>query len=245
MMNADEFIKHTDRRLYYAESCIKSILYGYQQLLKSNESYSRNAILNTIRQVQQSDKSLNEIEDYLCDDLVIKYIRPNKHLFGLEYFTINTGVRETKSNVKIGIIDIKFELSSLVNNNYYVFEAKRLNKYSPSQQYYITGGIKRFIDRIYYSESNNHIAGMVAFVEVDQNKFPKGKVPIEGIIDSINNKIKNNKAVVTTQLLNKHKVSVEYEDFQTTYISKHMRQKDGIEMIIYHVILDYYDLLKN
>ena len=249
MMNGLEFINATDQRKYYMEGFLKMIIYGYQSLIDSKTTYSRAGIHTTIKTVQKSAKSHNEIEDYLCTDLVKNYIKPNLGQFGLENIVVDTGVRENKCNVTVGHLDIKFQVPSLSENHYYAFEAKRLDKNKAKQKYYLDGGIQRFTERIYYPETTTIVAGMIGFVEIDISTSKKGRVPLGDIKDSLNKLIAANKAIKTTQQLTDHFITDTnhsfIEDFKHMYLSKHTRDDDGAELKIYHLFLDYYDILQN
>lgn len=249
MMNAIEFITATDGKSFYIESFLKSIIYGYDKLISSSKTYSRSKIHETIKRVQKSDKAHNEIEDYLCTDLINNYVKPNLGLFGLENLQVNVGVRETKENVTVGHLDVKFQVPSLSNDDYYAFEAKRLDKNSGKQKYYINHGIARFTKRIYYPETNTIVAGMIGFVEIDFTKTPKGRVAIDEIKDSVNSLINTHTKITTTQLLSPFLLDADSlinDDYcKYIYLSKHSRDDDNEELKIYHVMLDYYDTLVN
>jgi len=248
-MNGLEFITATDGRRYYMEGFLKTIIYGYNSLIASKTTYSRKDIHNTIKIVQKSAKSHNEIEDYLCTDLVTKYIKPNLGVFGLQNIVVDTGVRETKNNVTVGHLDIKFQVPSLSENHYYAFEAKRVDKNKKKQDYYLDGGIQRFTDRVYYPETTTILAGMIGFVEIDFTTSKKARVPLEDIKDSINTLMSRHKKIKTNQILTSHSIiDVNHsfiEDFKHMYLSKHTRDDDGAELKIYHLFLDYYDILQN
>jgi hypothetical protein len=249
MMDGLEFIQATDGRQYYIESFLKTIIYGYYELVASNATYSRDEIHKKVKKIQGSEDAHNEIEDFLCTDLVTRYVKPNLRLFGLENLVVDNGVRETKENVTVGHLDIKFQVPSLSNNHYYAFEAKRLDKNSTKQKYYITGGIERFTKRTYYPETDTVVAGMVGFVEIDFVKSKKGRVELSVIKDSINKLIESYKPITTSQKL------LDYElidgihhvinGYKFSYFSKHMRNDDNRELTIYHLFLDYYDILLN
>lgn len=249
MMNGEEFIQATDGKSYYIEACLKSLIYGYVQLLNSKKTYSRAAIHKQIKKTLGSDNSHNEIEDFLSDDLISNYVKPIKHLFGLENFAINTGVRESLSNVKVGVLDVKFELPTLLKNHYFIFEAKRLDKYSVKQDYYVKQGVVRFTSGTYYPESHIQSAGMIGFVEVDLVKYPKGRSSLLSIKNSLNKRIKQAGGLTTTMELNNQMLQdngyAEISSFSHVYVSKHTRTKDGSEITIHHLLFDYYDVLQN
>src|ERR1700748_1677605 len=95
-MNGANFRKTTQYRLQGIDDFLHLIVYSYHLLLRDKKTYSRAGILQTIKDVTNSTNPHNEIEDYLCDDLIDKYIRPNKHLFRLQYYAVDAGVKESK-----------------------------------------------------------------------------------------------------------------------------------------------------
>lgn len=249
MMNGIEFITATDGKQFYIESFLKSILYGYGTLVSSTKTYSRTDMHETIKRVQQSSKAHNEIEDFLCTDLINNFVKPNLGLFGLENLVVDVGVRETKENVTVGHLDIKFHVPSLSNDDYYAFEAKRLDKNKAKQQYYIRGGIARFTKRIYYPETNTIVAGMIGFVEIDLSKSRYGRVELSEIKDGINTLISNTKDINTMQYLSPYLLELDplinTQHCKYVYLSKHNRDDDNQELKIYHILLDYYDTVVN
>ena len=246
MIGGEEFIEATDKKLYYMESCIKLLIYGYHKIVQTKKSYSRATIHKKIKERKKNKSALNEIEDYLCTDLINNFAEPHKKLFQLNYFVISAGVRETDDNITVGELDVKFQPSTLDRSHYYIFEAKRINGYAAQQNYYITGGIKRFTDKTYYPESDMTVAGMIGFVEVDLSKHVKKKRSITEIKDSINRRITNNESFETTQLLQQYFVTddrfIEINKFGSLYLSKHIRI-DKEEILIHHLFFDYYEIL--
>jgi hypothetical protein len=249
-MNAEVF----EEIGYYFKQSLNLIVYAYKQIEKdkSEHPYSRLFIHKTISRVRQTNKSQNEIEDYLRNDMVNKYLKRLKKLFNLEYFSIQAGVEESKQNVKIGIVDIKFEYTSAtsMDGTAFIFECKRLNKYAESQNAYIKDGMMRFISGQYYPESGMSIAGMIAFVEVDLEKKPNGYLPIDQVADLLKKKIDTQKRtlkIVLTFSLFKltHKKYHEISNFKYSYLSKHIRDddEDNRNISIHHLLLDYYDIL--
>ncbi len=246
MMDGSQFILATDNRQYYIESFLKSIVYGYNDLVETKLQYSRKEVHQLIKTISKSDKAYNEIEDYLCTELINKHVRPNLRLFGLENFVVNVGVRETKESVTVGHLDIKFEVPSLSFTKYYAFEAKRIDKNKAKQKYYISGGIQRFTGHKYYPETNTTVAGMVGFVEIESLN-PALRIDLEKIKDALNILISSSTDVTTTQSLTTHKlVDNRYpfvNEFKSVYLSKHTRDTDNEEILIYHIFLDYYDIM--
>ena len=239
---------------YYFKQSLNLIVYAYNQIKqdKSEQPYSRLFIHETILRARQTNKSHNEIEDYLRNDMVDKYLKKLKKLFKLEYFSIQAGVEESKKNVKIGIVDIKFEYTSAasMDGTAFIFECKRLNKYAESQNAYIKDGMMRFVSGQYYPESRMWVAGMIAFVEVDLEKKPNGYLPIDRVADLLKKKIDDQKRTLKTvrsfsTLKLTHKKHHDISSFKYAYLSKHIRNDDENKgkISIHHLLLDYYDIL--
>lgn len=249
-MNGLEFIAATDRKPFYLEAFLKSILYGYFLLVENKQTYSVAEILEIQKRIHKTESPHNELEDYLCTDLIAKFVRPNMHLFGLTDWVVNNGVRETKENITVGHLDVKFEMPSLLGDRYYIFEAKRLDKNKRKQKYYITDGIGRFTERKYYPEVDTVVAGMIGFIELDltAKRTPK-RLGIVEIKKAINALIQNTASIKTTQYLQDYKINdtsnLNINNFNYLYLSKHLRDDDAQELSIYHLFLDYYDILGN
>jgi hypothetical protein len=200
-MNAEDFGEIG----YYFEQTLKLIIYGYTQVKrdKLHVPYLRKSIHQTIKEEQKSHKAHNEIEDYLRNDLVKRYMKPlqHRHKFGLTYFSIQPGSEESKRNVKKGIVDIRIENTSAtcLDGTHFIFECKRLNKYQNEQNEYIEHGMCRFITRQYHAESEMSLCGMIAFIEVDLEKHKQGVESIDKIVKLLNTKIGNLNGVKLTE----------------------------------------------
>jgi hypothetical protein len=165
--------------------------------------------------------------------MVKNYLKKLRHLFNLDYFSIQVGVEESKQNVKIGIVDIKFEFTSAatMDGTSFVFECKRINKYAESQNSYIKDGMMRFLSGQYYPESEMAIAGMIAFVEVDIETKPNGYLPIDRVAVLLKRKIDSQEDTLKTFYkfspfsLNDDKYPEIY-NFRYSYLSKHLRDKN-------------------
>jgi hypothetical protein len=236
-MNADIF---TDTNYYFSQS-LKLIVYSYQQLREErlDRPYSRQEVLQVIREERGRIHVHNEIEDFLRNDMVKNYLRKLRHKFGLTCFSIQAGSEESRRNIKIGVVDIRIENISAtrLDGTGFIFECKRLNKYARMQEGYLRDGMMRFINRQYYPEADMTIAGMIAFVEVEA----------AGIADQLKNRIGSSQQLLRTTKafsfypLADHSYS-EIADFKYSYRSAH-RRPDGVEMVIHHLLLDYYDIL--
>ena len=247
-MNAEEF----DEINWYFEQSMNLIVYSYSQLkqYKTEHPYSRAAIHQETKNAQESEASHNEIEDYLRNDLVNNYLKKLRHFFLLTNFSIQPGSEESKKNVKTGIVDIRFEYISAtsMDGTSFIFECKRLDKYSGSQKGYIEKEMMRFVNRQYYPESRMKIAGMLAFVEIDLEKNPRGYLPVDGVAHRLRQKINSAKEALKvsdrfTPFKLFHEEYNEISNFNYCYLSKHRRPLDGQEVSIYHLLLDYYKIL--
>jgi hypothetical protein len=237
---------------YYFEQSLKLIVFAYEQIKrdKFQKPYSRRSIHNTTLKERKSSKSHNEIEDHLRADMVRGYLKKSRRLFNLGDFSIQSGVEEFKKNVKTGIVDIKFELISANtwDGTYFIFECKRLNKYSNSLKSYIEEGMMRFIGKRYYPETSMNLAGMIAFVEVNLEIKPDGYLVIEQVAKLLQQKIIEYQDALKTQIhLHPYRLTdkkyLEISNFKYSYLSKHIRSEDNREISIHHLLLDYYDIL--
>ena len=251
-MNAYPFVNEvegTEDKYFYFQSFLKLIVYGYYQLRNSGEPYSRSYIHKQAKAKSNNPDAKNPIEDYLRNDLVSKYLNPNRHKFYLHDFLFVSGMEEYSGNILTGRLDIAVISPFLTADNiYFVFECKRLNKYEDSQNNYIKKGMERFTSRQYYSETEVNIAGMIAFVEIDAEKQKGGVVPVGRIAVQLKKKIDSFKDLLkTTQTLQAYKLEdqryKEISDFKQSYLSKHIRSADKVEISIHHLLLDYYDIL--
>lgn len=248
-MNADIFIKGVEDKYSYFQSFLKLIAFGYCQLKNSGKIYSRTTIHKEAKKISGNPNTKNPIEDYLRNDLIKIYLNPNRHVFNLDIFEFHSGKEEYLSNILTGKPDMVVTSPFLTDNNiYFIFECKRLNKYENSQNKYIEEGMVRFIDRKYYPETEVNIAGMIAFVEIDAEKHKGGAIPISSIAVQLKKKIDSfNNLLKTTQALQAYKLADqrynEISAFKHSYLSKHMRSGDKVEISIHHLLLDYYDIL--
>lgn len=217
--------------------CLNLIVYGYS-LLEKQETYSRTAILNITTTVRGKTAKKVELEDYLRNDLVQKYIEPNRKLFGLDYWQFHSGAEEFVQNIKTGILDIKVTSPLFTGSTYFIFECKRLNK--TIMDNYVTEGVQRFVDSQYYPESETSIAGMISFLEASDSK---DEISYTSCFSSIDTALKKHKKKIKLKSnLSKVKlICTEYkyvQDFQYVFLSSHNRVKaKSIE--IYHLVFNY------
>lgn len=249
-MNAEVF----QQTGYYFQQCLMLIVYSYEQIRREKlvTPYSRTSIREEQRNIRKKDTGYTEVEDYLRNNMVDRYlsIKENRIRFNLVSFYIGKGADETESSVTTGRGDIRFHCASAtsMDGTAFIFECKRLNKYANSQNAYINDGMMRFVSGQYYAESGMTVAGMIAFVEVDQMKHPNGRLPVKDVANLLLGKIDGNKdALKTTEAFSLYKLThneyPEISGFEYSYLSKHTRDKDDREISIHHLLLDYYDIL--
>lgn len=238
----------------YFHSMTHLIVYGYNEFRSSGKVYSREDIKKIFRRKTKKVDPKIELEDFLRNKLVKDYLRPNKDLFGLSGFQVSSGADEDDDGLPMGRVDISFRTTSATSqlgSPGYIFECKRLNKYSKYIKGYVMDGMFRFVDKQYYADSNTTIAiaGMIAFVEVDNNDKISGMETLENITELIYKQVENSKVKLELQqnLLRfplNCSSDLGVSSFLYSYESKHLRKKhSSIIISIHHLLLDYYDLL--
>lgn len=256
-MNAEEFI---DMGFYFKQS-LKLVVFAYEEIKrqKSREPYSRSGIYQDAINVRKKSarfhpkkdtvrKSL-EIEDPLKTDMV-KNLKEFRHKFNLGEFSIQPGPDETEKNIRTGSVDIRFEMISSCNwdGTYFIYECKRLNKYSSYLEAYIKQGVYRFVSGQYYPETSMNRAGMIAFVEVNLDAKPGGYLAVGQVADLLKQRIIHHQGILRIQRqMSPYKLTdknyPKISDFKHCYSSKHLCGEDSREVTIFHLLLDYYDLL--
>jgi hypothetical protein len=243
MIGVDKFVKNNfDNSISIFNKCLMLILYAYDALQKE-QVYSRKHILEQTIKIRKRNTSKLELEDYLRNDLVENFIIPNRSRFDLDYFMFISGVEEFSENVKVGILDIKV-CSPLLNNNiYFVLECKRLNKQNLDE--YITEGVIRFVDEKYYCNSDIFVAGMISFLEYSKAADEIRIVDSFNIIDKYLKKFHSE--IKLLQNLTRVKLSsTSYkfiDNYNFIFLSKHGRVKKLEPIDIYHIVLDYSNII--
>ncbi len=176
------------------------------------------------------------LENYFTN-ILVGYLKKNKHSFDLKNlgFEIEVGVIKIDSkNVKF--IDIKvtnashYFLGEYDEDIYYAIECKRLDEYSQKIQYYIEGGILRFVNADY--SKNLPLAIMIGYVE-------KGDLSI--IVNKINEKLDHRPSdIKTLQKLTERSV---ISTFNSCYCSKHLKNDNLGKINLYHLLLNYESLI--
>lgn len=223
-------------------SCLHLIVYAYS-LVDKSKPYSRKEILDITSEVRGRKAKRIELEDYLRNDLIIKYINPHRSLFNLKWFYFQSGAEEFERNVRKGILDIKVSSPTLDGTVYYVFECKRMNKGIADN--YVKEGVKRFVEAQYYPESNITSAGLISFLEAetkaDRIECSQSFKVYEDLLGKYSDDIQVKKP------LRKYKLACDIssfvEDFECIYVSTHSREKSKSDIDLYHIILDYNSLV--
>jgi hypothetical protein len=246
-MNADAFAYSSEP--YYQTKIFSLLGHSYSELKKEKEisKYSRKDILSKHTQFKgkKGAKTKLELEDYLRNDLLNNYINNFKSKFDLDYFHFEPGVDEIKENVTIGSLDIKISLptnASLSDDNYFAIECKRINKLAKTKSYYIDHGVERFLSRKYYPECNSKIAIMLSFMECEKSTQKENPSSIilsfnELLIKKYKNNILHNVGELDLDFNIEKKYNVDI-------YNSHFKRNDGTEIQIYHIFLDYYDLIE-
>jgi hypothetical protein len=224
------------------DSCMQVIVNGYS-LLEKTVKYSRSQILATTGKVRSKKAKRVELEDYLRNDLVEKYINPYRADFSLDNFMFISGAEEFENNIKTGILDIKVCSPTLDGTVYYVFECKRMNK--TIENNYITEGVSRFISGQYYPHSDVTIAGLISFLETDSET---NKILISTSFKTYTDLFKRHETnLEIIKPLKKHRlispIHQYINDFSFVYTSSHKRKKGKSPIDLYHVVLDYNHLV--
>ena len=168
--NADIFVESNHTELEpYVDSFLQLIIYGYKKLKESNNSYSQEEIKSKFKKAR-GEKAHVELENYLRNDFIDKYLKCSRAKFGLEDFIISRESPEIVDNMEISYHDIMLQSPKLYDNNlYYIVECKLISHRKARLKYYVDDGVKRFIDGVYYSKFNIDEAGMLAFAINDSS----------------------------------------------------------------------------
>ena len=224
------------------ENCLHAIVCGYT-LLEKEKKYSRKKILAEATRIRSKKAKVIELEDYLRNDLVINFIQPNLKDFYLENYLFIPGVEEIIDNIRTGILDIKVCSPSFNGNVYYIFECKRLNKSIITG--YLNEGIKRFTSKKYYPESDTPLAGIISFLEYDNIK---NKILIEDSFEKLGTAIHSQrKGLQLIENLKPYKLHNKkfkiISDYRYVFQSTHKRSRTKVNIDLFHIILDYNNLI--
>jgi hypothetical protein len=243
-MNADNFTY--SKEPYYQERIFNLVGFSQKEIKskRSTEKFSRKAILDKHRakKGKPGSKTKLELEDFLRNDLIQNYLKIYKTKFNLSHFYFEPGVDEIDDGVSTGSLDIKviFPNKSLESGEEYLaIECKRINKLLKKKRYYLDDGLKRFITRQYYPQSDNKVAWMLSFMECEKDSQRQN--PKE-IISHFNELLKASYKKNIVKEIGKE-VNLNIDPTLEVFNSV-IERNDKTELIVYHVFLDYYDLIE-
>lgn len=244
-MNADNFTY--SKEPYYQEKIFNLVGYSQKEIKnkRSKEKFSRKEILEKHRSKKgkPGSKTKLELEDFLRNDLIQNYLKIYKTKFNLSHFYFEPGVDEIDDGVSTGSLDIKviFPNKSLESGEEYLaIECKRINKLLGKKRYYLDDGLNRFITRQYYPQSDNKVAWMLSFMECEkdsQRQTPKD------IISHFNELLKSRYKKNIVKEIGEESLNLNIDPTLEVFNSIIARD-DKTELIVYHVFLDYYDLIE-
>ncbi len=245
-MNADAF-KYTSEP-YYQENIFNLLGYAQSEIQKKRlkDKFSRADILekHKAKKGKAGSKTKLELEDYLRNDLVQNYLTIYKTKFNLDHFHFIAGADEINDGVTTGSLDIKviFPNKSLLSGEEYLaIECKRINKLLKKKKYYINDGVNRFITRQYYPEANTKVAWMLSFMECDKDSQRQN--PID-IIQDFNKLLQDTYKKNVIDNIGDKEIGLNIDPTVNVFNSL-IRRNDSTELIVYHIFLDYYDLIED
>jgi len=243
-MNADCFTYTNEP--YYQEKMFDLLSYAQSEIKKerSINKFSRSDILSKHKNKKgkSGSKTKLELEDYLRNDLVQNYLTIYKTRFNLDHLYFIPGADEIDDGVTTGSLDIKviFPNKSLLSDEEYLaIECKRINKLLNKKRYYIDEGVNRFITRQYYPEANTKVAWMLSFMECEKDSQKQS--PIE-IIKDFNKLLHQTYKKNIIDDIGENQMNVKINPSLEVFNSL-IKRNDSTEIIIYHIFLDYYDII--
>lgn len=163
----------------------------------------------------------------------------------LESFYFERGVDVTKDDFSIGNLDIKVIFPNnnggFANGKYLAIECKRINKSSHGKREYVKNGLPRFICRKYYPETDYNIAWMLSFMESAKKEHIESSAEI---VPSINKIFLDLYPKNIIHKIGEKSLRIDVNPNLDVYDSLIIRN-DDTELTVYHIFLDYYDLIKD
>ena len=239
-MNDNLFVLH--RKNAIAEKRIQIILWYvvecYLLTLKNNKKYSKTWV--------KGNANL-KFENYLRNRLVEDYLEANKYLLKQKTLTLNNidfsyetekeyidtqdnKLKSDKIDIYISKLGLQNEWKKQDKNVYFAIECKRIEKLSDANDY--ISDIANFCTRDHV-KTRLPFEGQIAFIE-NQN--------ITHIIlrDKVNEILLNHNSIITNSLLNSIVLN---EKFESAYLSKHQRKASKQKFSIYHLFLNYSNIV--
>ena len=241
-MSENIFVKN--RKNVVAEKRIKIILWYviecYLLASTNNEKYSKAWVKNN---------TSIKFENYLRNRLVDDYLIANKDLLKQktlslseinfiyepekEYIDARDGkIKSDKIDIYINKLGLQKEWAKEDENLYFAIECKRIKVLSDTKEY-ITD-IENFCLRR-HKNTRLPFEGQIAFIE---NK----EISHQKLQEKINEILLKHKKIVTSNFL---KSIVLNEKFEGAYLSKHLRGNNKQNFSVYHLLLDYSDIVLN
>jgi len=241
MINASRFKPDINKLTEFRiQQIVKYIIYCYLQILSDKKRY------------HYSTKGKIPKEEFLRNGLVYDYLQKNCNKeYYRQYISDNPSVEitfhpeetmpyiDTETNESsTDRIDIAINESNLqsiwndVTDNEIKFpvECKRINKLSDANNYIVD--IEKFCKRNYIY-TRLPFEGQIAFIE-DQN------ISHDTLCNKINDILKNRNSIITDIFLNYIALNDKYNG---TYLSKHQRNTGEQKFSIYHLFLNYSDIV--
>jgi hypothetical protein len=224
------------------KAILSYIVWCHEKMLKDGKTYHK------------KDKGTYLMEDYLTEGLVMDYLAKNKaHLkiSGNLYITFNTEPTSKYIN-KNGEpspnkIDIKITDTALVKTYnqpsetlFYTIECKRLfNEKNRNVAEYI-GDIQKYLDRA--DSFPFPIVGLLGYVEDKKAGAVNHTIALAQNIQTRNSfKTPTNWTLVIT---NTNDLQIPVSNISTNFSTDYQRNTDNKKTGIYHVLLDYSEIVK-
>ncbi|AXT49677.1 hypothetical protein D1818_02135 [Aquimarina sp. BL5] len=243
-MNADCFTYTSEP--YYQENIFNLLGYAQSEIkkIRSKTKFSRADILakHIVKKGKAGSKTKLELEDYLRNDLVQNYLTIYKTKFNLDHLYFIPGADEINDGVTTGSLDIKviFPNKSLLSGEEYLaIECKRINKLLDKKRYYIDEGVNRFITRQYYPEADTKVAFMLSFMECEKDS--QKQYPID-IVKDFNTLLQEAYEKNVIDNIGEKDLNMDIDPTLEVFNSL-IKRIDSTELIVYHVFLDYYDII--
>ena len=219
---------------------LEYVVFCYDRLIEDNKNQNVSYCISHQRQ-----HSLIHFEDWLKIRLVEDYLQKQKLAFPGSFiqeihfqyetskpYSDHTGrTRVDKIDIFISNLGLqKYWSGTVEENRYFAIECKRLKNKSNNPSY--ISDIEKFVDRQHQSRSP--FEGMIGFVE-------KSSISMEDIIDDINGRLTNHSTIRTIQQLSPFPI---HKTFKYCRFSKHEKIGfKGLTIEVYHLFLDYSDLI--
>jgi hypothetical protein len=232
--------KQTQKRV---EMVLRYVIYCYQKMTSDGRTYKKSDFWNEAKTRLNLEEGLSEklVNDYLGLNDNIKYYKRNiSDKPGVEiYFNLEAKQSYTENNtIKDDFIDIKVqetEITKILANEgiqdpvHIALECKVIeNGYSD----YVSD-IKKMCDRSFNTHRLN-FEGQIAYITNENYDHSR-------VANGIKSNLSNNSNIKTVQNLEKKEI---FENFDAAYTSIHKRNYNLSTFTIYHLLLNYSQIVK-